>query len=80
MNRFELAYALIDYIALAALQRLAKIGKSRATCQVVMNIKDGRCLEMKVTETQRFTKHDYEISEQEEKKVEESIDRIVDTI
>lgn len=40
--------------------QLLEIGKSHSNRKVEMNFKDGRCLEIKVTDTQRFTKDDFE--------------------
>lgn len=59
MTRYDLAFGLMDYIPLGALEQLIEIGRSRSNRKVEMNFKDGRCLEIKVTDIQRFSKEDF---------------------
>lgn len=58
-TRYDLALALMNYITIEALERIAVIGRARTDCHVEMDFKHGRCLAIKVTDVQRFSGKDF---------------------
>jgi len=54
MTRYDLAFAIMEYLPTDALEQIAEIGKTRADRKMVLNFKDGRCRKAEVTDIRQY--------------------------
>lgn len=59
MTRLGAATALCEALPRKVMERMLVILEERGSYQVVMDFKDGRCLRMKVTDSQQFENEDF---------------------
>ncbi len=59
MTRLGQASAVVACLPNGVLEQILEIWEARADRHVEMEFKDGRCLEIKVTDTKRFQKEDF---------------------
>ena len=70
MTRLGQASAVVACLPNGVLEQILEIWEERADRHVEMEFKDGRCLEIKVTKSERFQKDDFK----------ESVDNVGDAI
>lgn len=59
MTRLGAATTLCEILPREVMERLLGIWQEKGDYQVVMDFKDGRCLRMKVTDSQQFENEDF---------------------
>ncbi len=59
MTRLGAATLLCEILPVRVMERILEIREKKGSYQVVMDFKDGRCLRMKVTDSQQFENEDF---------------------